>query len=173
MKLIVVVDENWGIGKDGDQPYHIPEDQRFFRAQTLGKAIVLGRVTLAAFPGGKPLAGRTNIVMTRDALKLDAAGVITCDGLAALAEILRDYDTDDVYVAGGQQVYEMLLNYCDTAYVTKIFASPDVDRYFPNLDVLPNWSLAAQSERKSHNGVGFCFCEYKNAAPQLLQIQCP
>jgi len=164
MKLIVVVDENWGIGKDGDQPYHIPEDQRFFREKTLGKVIVIGRVTLAAFPNGLPLKGRTNIVLTRN--KLDTPGIITCSGISELAEVLRGYSTDDVFVAGGQQIYEMLLEYCDTAYVTKIFATPDIDRYFPNLDALPNWHLTTQSERKKHGDIEFCFCEYRNEMPR-------
>ena len=167
MKLIVVVDENWGIGKDGDQPYHIPEDQRFFREKTLGKAIVIGRVTLAAFPGGRPLKGRTNIVLTRNTL--DVPGIITCGGRAELFEVLRGYSKDDVFVAGGQQIYEMLLEYCDTAYVTKIFAAPAVDRYFPNLDALPNWEQTAQSKRKSHDGIEFCFCEYRNSATSLYK----
>jgi len=166
MKLIVIVDENWGIGIDGDQPYHIPEDQRFFREKTLGKAIVIGRVTLAAFPHGRPLKGRTNIVLTRS--RLDTQGIITCASLPELAELLNGYNTDEVYVAGGQQIYEMLLEYCNTAYVTKIFATPHVDRYFPNLDEMPNWVLTSQSAPKCHDGIEFCFCEYENTAVRAM-----
>ena len=169
MKLCVVVDENWGIGQDGDQPYHIPEDQRFFRAKTLGKAIVLGRVTLAAFPGGSPLKGRTNIVLTRGLQDLiDVPGIVVCNSLDELAAHLKQYDPNDVFVAGGQQVYEMLLDYCDYAYITKIFAAPQVDRFFPNLDALDNWELVATSETKSHGDVQFCFCEYRNLQPKSL-----
>ena len=166
MKLCVVADLNWGIGKDGDQPYHIPEDQRYFRTLTLGKTIVLGRVTLAAFPGGVPLPKRNNIVLSRD--DIDVPGVKHCRSLEGLGKCLQKYNADDVFVVGGQQIYEMLLEYCDYAYVTKIFAKADADRFFPNLDKMPYWKLESQSEQKHHNGVEFCFCEYRNLQPKRL-----
>jgi len=165
MRIIVVVDENWGIGCDGDQPFHIPADQRFFRDKTMGKTVVMGRVTLAALPGGVPLKGRKNIVLSRGAFDVDGADV--CADLAALSDVLRDA-ADDVFIIGGQQIYEMLLDYCDYAYVTKIFAAPDVDRHFPNLDALENWQLVKQSETQSHEGLEFCFCEYQNLWPRQL-----
>lgn len=161
MNLIVVVDKNWGIGHEGDQPYHILEDQRFFWAKTKDRAIVVGRKTLAAFPGGRPLKNRVNIVLTRDA-GFEAANCVICRSLEELADKLRDYSREDIFVAGGQQIYEMLLDYCDYAYVTKIFAEPVVDRFFPNLDTLGNWELVKQGEIKSFEGLKFCFCEYRN-----------
>lgn len=66
MKLIAAIDKNWNIGKDGELLVHIPEDMKFFREKTMGKVVVMGRKTLESFPGGKPLKGRTNIVLTRD-----------------------------------------------------------------------------------------------------------
>jgi len=160
MKLIVAVCQDWGIGKDGDQPFYIPEDLQYFKAKTLGKVMVMGRITLAALPNG-PLKRRTNIVLTRDA-GFSVEGAATCNSLDELLHHLSQYDTDDVFVIGGQQIYEQLLPYCDTAYVTKIFATAPTDRFFPNLDDMDNWQLHSQSEIKSHDGIDFSFCEYRN-----------
>jgi len=160
MKLIVAVCENWGIGKDGDQPFYIPEDLQYFKTKTLGKIMVMGRVTLAALPGG-PLKRRTNIVLTRDA-GFVVEGAVTCNSLQDLMRHLSQYDADDIFVIGGQQIYEQLLPHCNTAYVTKIFAAAPTDRFFPNLDDMDNWQMHSQSEIKSHNGIEFCFCEYRN-----------
>ena len=160
MKLFVAVCEDWGIGADGDQPFYIPEDLRRFKEMTLGKVMVMGRVTLMALPRG-PLKRRTNIVLTRDGdFAMDGAAV--CNSLEELLQCLSQYDTDDVFVIGGQQVYELLLDYCDTAYVTKIFATVPTDCSFPNLDVLDNWQLHGQSDIKEHDGLKFCYCEYRN-----------
>ena len=160
MKLIVAVCEDWGIGANGDQPFYIPADLRRFKEITLGKVMVMGRVTLAALPSG-PLKRRTNIVLTRDS-DFAADGAIVCNSLAELAQCLTQYNTDDVFVIGGQQVYELLLDCCDTAYVTKIFATVPTDRGFPDLDAREGWRLVEQSEIMEHNGLSFCYCEYRN-----------
>ena len=161
MKLIVAVCEDWGIGVNGDQPFYIPEDLRRFKQMTLGGVMVMGRVTLAALPNGRPLKRRTNVVLTKDA-DFTADGAIVCNSLRHLAQCLEQYDTDNVFVIGGQQIYQQLLDYCDTAYITKIFAAPPTDRHFPNLDALDNWRLHEQSEIKEHDGLKFCYCEYRN-----------
>ena len=161
MKLIVAVCEDWGIGVDGDQPFYIPQDLRRFKEMTLGKVLVMGRVTLAALPNG-PLKRRTNIVLTRDT-DFSMEGVAICNSLQELMRHLSQYDTDDVFVIGGQQIYELLLDCCDTAYVTKIFANVSTDRGFPDLDAMDNWHLHSQSEMKEHEGLRFCYCEYRNS----------
>ena len=166
MKLIVAVDENWGIGRDGDQPFYIPEDLRRFGDLTMHRVVVMGRVTLNALPGGLPLKNRINIVISRGGVFV--RDVVACSSLDQLAEYARRYNGDDVFVIGGQQIYEMLLDYCEYAYVTKIFAVAEADRTFPNLDAMENWELVSQTERKSHEGLEFCFCEYRNLRPQLL-----
>ena len=161
MKLIVAACEDWGIGANGDQPFYIPADLRRFKAKTLGKVMVMGRKTLLALPGSRPLKGRTNIVLTRDA-DFAPPGADVCNSLGQLAQNLSQYNTDDVFVIGGQQIYELLLDYCDTAYVTKIFATVPTDRAFPNLDLRDGWRLHEQSDVKKHEGLEFCYCEYRN-----------
>ena len=66
MQTIVAVDKNWGIGKDNKLLVSIPADMKFFQGETMGKVVVMGRKTLESFPGGRPLVGRTNIVLTRN-----------------------------------------------------------------------------------------------------------
>jgi len=161
MKLIVAVCEDWGIGIDGDQPFYIPDDLRRFKEITLGGVMVMGRVTLEALPGGRPLKGRENVVLTRD-MGFDANGADVCNSLSQLAQCLSKYDGREAFVIGGQQIYELLLDYCDTAYVTKIFATVPTDRAFPDLDAREGWRLHEQSEVMEHEGLRFCYCEYRN-----------
>ena len=66
MNLLVAADKNWAIGKRGKLLVSIPEDQRLFREETIGKVIVMGRKTLESLPGGQPLYGRKNVVLTRN-----------------------------------------------------------------------------------------------------------
>ena len=154
MIISVAVSANWGIGKDNDLLFRIKEDLQRFKDITMGGVMVMGRVTLEALPNGRPLKKRTNVVLTRDA-DFAMEGAVVCSSLQQLAQHLERYDTDDVFVIGGQQIYELLLDYCDTAYITKIFAMVPTDRNFPNLDALENWRLHERSEVKEHEGLRF------------------
>ena len=118
MKLVVAVDNNWGIGKNGDLLARVKNDLRYFRDLTKGKTVVLGSTTLATFPNGQPLKNRTNIVLSRRE-DYNPEGAVMARSLHQLGEILKDYDKDDVVVIGGASVYDQLLRYCDTAYITK------------------------------------------------------
>ena len=119
MNLIVAVDENWAIGNHNELLITIPADHKFFRQETSGKVVVLGRKTLETFPQGLPLKNRVNIIMsTNKAYKVKDAAVV--HSLEELLEELKQYATEDVYVVGGESIYRQLLPYCDVAHVTKI-----------------------------------------------------
>lgn len=164
MNLVVAVDNNWGIGLGGTQTLVIPEDRRVFRALTDGCTVVVGRRTLLDFPGGKPLPGRRNIVLSRDAaLKIDGAVVV--NSLSGLFREIAGEDPDKVFVIGGDRVFRQLLPFCTRAYVTKIYAAPESDTFFPNLDELDNWVLEETGETKTHDGVRYAFLKYRNTAP--------
>ncbi len=156
MNLIVAVDENWAIGRGGDQLVYISADLKRFRQLTTGHAVVLGRKTLATFPGGRPLKNRRNLI-------LSATPGYTVEG----AEVYADVDSlmanapEDAFVIGGESVYRALLDRCDTAYVTKILAAYPADRYFPNLDALPNWQVAEEGDVLEEDGVKFRYVTYK------------
>ena len=166
MNQIVNVNASWGIGRDGDLLCHIPEDMRFFRDMTMGKTVVMGRKTLESFPGGRPLKGRRNIVLTRS-LAPGAGPVSDADTeliyVASVEELsgLLPEDTSDVFVIGGESIYRLLLPCCDTCYVTKNDCSLEADTFYPDLDSDPGFELTYRSEVKEHDSIRYSFCTYK------------
>jgi dihydrofolate reductase len=105
-----------------------------------------------------PLKNRTNIVLTRDEnYRTDAIVVHTIE---ELHEKLKDYDTNDVYVIGGETIYRQLLPECDTAYITKVDFAFDADTYFPDLDEMEDWELADEGEEQTYFDLEYYFCRY-------------
>ena len=164
MKCIAAVDSNWAIGFKGKLLVSIPNDQKMFRNETTGKVIVLGRKTLETFPNGLPLKNRTNIILShnRDYKVKDATVVHDDEELFAL---LKQYKSDDIYVIGGQSVYERYYRYCDGAIITKIDQAYESDAFFPNLDEDDDWEMVAESEEFTYFSVEYTFREYKNKKP--------
>lgn len=160
MKTIVNVDKNWGIGLGDKLINHIPADMKFFKEKTTGNVVVMGKTTFLTFPGQKALPNRVNIVLTTDP-EWSAENVIVCHSLDELFEQLERYDTNTVYIIGGSKVYEQLLPYCDTAYVTKVETENEADRFFPNLDGTEGWKLTYNGEILEHNGSEFRFTTYR------------
>ncbi len=162
MKAIVNVDKNWGIGIGNELLNPIPADMKFFRETTTGNVVVMGRKTFLSFPGPKALPKRVNIVITTDK-EWNAPDVTVCHSLDELFEVLKEYDTDSVYVIGGSAVYEQLVPLCDTVYVTKVETSKPADKFFPNLDNDEDWEITSEGEEQEHNGEKFRFVTYKKA----------
>lgn len=159
MKVIVACDRNWGIGKDGKLLVSIPADMKRFKELTVGNVIIAGRKTVDTFPSGLALPDRTNIILTKDpAYKLK--GAIIAHSLEELEEVLKDYDTDKVFVTGGATVYAQLLDMCDTAYITKIDYEYNADAYFPNLDEIPGWEMAEESDEQTYFNLEYRFTRY-------------
>ncbi len=163
MKLIVAVDEKWGIGKDGDLLKSIPDDMRFFREKTRSAVLVMGYNTLLSFPGSKPLPGRLNIVLA-DVEGLRIPGAVVCGSMSGLFELLKTFDSDEVYVIGGGSMYRQLLPYCDTAYITKMRFDGGADTFIPDIDELSEWSVSSESELKECEGIEYSFVEYYNSS---------
>ena len=164
MKLIVAVDKNWGIGKDGELLFSVPEDMKFFRATTIGKVIVVGRKTLESFPGGRPLKDRVNVVLSKN---YEGDGVTVCRSIDELMRVLGHFSSDDVYICGGGSVYRALYKYCDEALVTKIDAFKAADAFFPNLDADPDWQLDGIASEIDSGGVNVKFCRYVNLGKKV------
>lgn len=160
MKMIVAVDKNWGIGKNNNLLVSIPADMKMFRQETSGKVVVMGRKTLESFPGGLPLKNRTNIVLTGNT-DYQIKGAVVVHSLEELLEELKKYPEDQVYCIGGDSVYRLLLPYCDTAQVTKIDFAYEADRYFPNLDEMPEWQAVAESEEQTYFDLEYRFVRYE------------
>lgn len=160
MKAILSADRNWGIGYQNKLLVSIPSDMRFFREMTEGKVIVMGRKTLESFPNGLPLKKRINIVLTHDRSYQVKDAVIVHDKEELLEE-LKKYREDDVFVVGGGSVYELLLPYCDTAYVTRIDMAYQADTFFPDLDQNPEWELTEESDEQTCFDIEFTFTVYR------------
>lgn len=167
MKLVVAVDKNWAIGNRGELLARVRADLKNFSAITTGHVVVLGSKTLATFPGGRVLKNRTNIVLTRNK-DFHAEGAVVASSIEHLMQILKDHNTDDVYVIGGASVYTQLLPYCDTAIVTKFDASYEYDAAIENLDESSEWECAevgdwqvSNPETDSQADLKFRFTTYK------------
>lgn len=159
MKAILSADRNWGIGYQNKLLVSIPSDMRFFREMTEGKVIVMGRKTLESFPNGLPLKKRINVVLTHDRSYQVKDAVIVHDK-DELMEELKKYQ-EDIFVVGGGSVYELLLPYCDTAYVTRIDMEYQADTFFPDLDQDPEWELTEESDEQTCFDIEFTFTVYR------------
>lgn len=161
MNIIVAVDKNWAIGNRGQLLVSIPQDQKTFRDMTLGKVIVMGRKTLESLPGAQPLYGRTNIVLTKDpAYRVKGASV--CHSLEEVMELLKEYAEEDIYIIGGQSIYEQFLPHCREAHVTYIDFEYAADTYFPNLEQNPDWELVDESDEQTYFDLCYTYQHYKN-----------
>ena len=160
MNMIVAVDENWAIGNKGDLLVRIPNDQKMFRNETVGKVVVLGRKTLETFPQKQPLAMRTNIILSKNPdYKVKGATVV--HSFEELLEELKNYNSEDIYIIGGDSVYKHMLPYCDVAHVTYIEETYAADSYFPNLDKDPDWKMTAESEEQTYFDITYYFRKYE------------
>lgn len=160
MNLIVAVDKNWAIGYQNKLLVSIPEDMKFFRNETTGKVVVMGRKTLETFPNGLPLKNRTNIVLTRNP-DYKVKGAEVCGSVEEALELISVYPPEDVYILGGDTIYKQFLPYCDTAHVTRIDHAYMADAWFPNLEQDPEWELTGESEEKTYFDLEFSFCKYE------------
>ena len=160
MNLIVAVDENWAIGYKNQLLVRIPNDMKQFRQMTTGKVVVLGRKTLETFPQGLPLKNRTNIILSRNK-NYQVKDALVVHSVKQLLEALKEYDTEEVFVIGGDSVYQQLLPYCDVAHVTKIDHAYEADTYFPNLDKDPEWEITADSEEQVYFDLTYQFVKYE------------
>ena len=165
MNLIVAVDENWAIGNKNDLLIRIPADHKMFRQETTGKVVVLGRKTLETFPQGLPLKNRTNIILsTNPSYKVKDAVVV--HSVEELLKELEKYNTEDIYIIGGESIYRQMLPYCDVAHVTKIYYAYTADAYFPDLDQLPEWEITADSEEQTYFDIAYHFVKYERTKPE-------
>ncbi len=166
MNLIVAVDANWAIGNKGDLLIRIPNDHKFFREETTGKVVVLGRKTLETFPQGMPLKNRTNIILSSNP-DYKVKDAIVVHSTEELMEELKKYNSEDIYIIGGDSVYRQMLPYCDVAHVTKIDHVYAADAYFPNLDETEEWKVAADSDEQTYFDIAYQFVKYVRAKPEM------
>ncbi|MBQ4303616.1 MAG: dihydrofolate reductase [Lachnospiraceae bacterium] len=159
MNLIVAVDRNWGIGYKGQLLVSIPNDHKMFRKETLNKVIVYGRKTLETFPLSQPLDRRTNIILSRNP-DYQVRGAVVVHSIEELLKELEKYDSEDIYIIGGESIYRQMLPWCDTAHVTMIDYAYQADAFFPDLDKDPEWEITADSEEQTYFDIPYTFVRY-------------
>jgi len=162
MNIIVAVDKKWGIGNKGKLLVSIPRDKKLFREETTGKVIIMGHSTLLSLPGEQPLVGRENIVLSRDK-SLSIKGATVLNSVDACMDYLKknNIKDSDVFVIGGESVYNDFLPYCDVAHITYIDYEYEADRHFLNLDMSNEWSLVLETEEETYFDIPYTFRLYK------------
>ena len=155
MDAIVAVYSDWGIGAGGTQPVVLKADRQHFVELTHGRTVIVGRRTLADFPGGRPLRGRRNIVLTRGGTAIDGAE------LAHSAAEAYEMSSADAMVLGGQSVFRDMMPYIDRVFVTKINCRPRSDSFFENLDESSDWRITDQSEALREGDIEYSFICYE------------
>ncbi len=158
-RLIACLDARGGIGCKGDLLVHLPEDMKRFRELTTGQAVIMGRRTMESLPGGRPLPGRVNIVMSRQLTSLDGTGFVLCHDLhelwQELARLQQEKAGRAYYCIGGAEIYKLLLPYAHEAYITRLQQTYPADCFFPELT---GFELV---EREMRQGYAFERCEAK------------
>jgi dihydrofolate reductase len=163
--LIAAVAENGVIGRDNGLPWRLKSDMVHFRAATMGKPVVMGRKTFLSI--GKPLPGRTTIVVSRDHA-FSAPGIVVAASLEAALAVGRGdalrRGVDCVFVAGGGELYAQALPLAERLNITYVHRAVDGDAYFPAFD-RSVWRETAREERAAATGddCSFSFVIYQRA----------
>ena len=162
ISAIVAVDEDWGIGFNGELLEKIPEDMKYFKELTTGNTVVMGRKTWDSLPI-KPLPNRGNFIISRETPLLMENKAIRMN-LDMIKDTMEANKDENYFIIGGGQIYKELLPLCDRVYVTKIFKSHEnVDTYFPDLDepeMWNTWKVTNQSKVKVYNDIMYQFWTY-------------
>ena len=156
MEAIVAVFSDWGIGSEGTQQVVLKADRKHFRDLTAGAAVLVGRRTLGDFPGGKPLKGRHNIVITRQNIDIEGAEVVHSEAEAVKAAQAHER----CLVIGGASVYRQMMPYVDVVHITQIDLAPPSDSFFPNLDEAAGWCCSDCGPWQDEDGVSYRSATY-------------
>ena len=151
LAMIWAMSENRVIGRDNKMPWHLSADLKYFKAVTLGKPVIMGRRTFQSI--GRPLPGRTNIIITRQRDYQAGGAIIVNDVEAAIAEGKRAAEVtgvDEVMVIGGAEIYALMLDRARRLYITEINARYDGDAFFPEFD-REHW---VETSREHHESAG-------------------
>ncbi len=160
VSIIAAVSDNNVIGRHNAIPWHLSTDLKRLKTLTMGHHMVMGRKTFESL--GRPLPGRTIVVITHDA-SFKPDGVLTApslDGALDLASL-----DDEIFVAGGAQIYEQALHRADRMYLTRVHAEIDGDAFFPEFDDVTEWNLvdAEHCEADDKNEYPYSFLTYERA----------
>ncbi len=160
MNLIVAVDEEWGIGCGGQLLANIPGDMKYFKETTMDKVVIMGRKTLESLPNKRGLPKRVNYVLTSNE-EFEAERCITVNSEEELLHELEQYDSNQVFIIGGESIYRHFYQRCEKLYITKMHAKLGADRFMVNLDEDPEFHVTWESELHEENGIEYQFLIYE------------
>ena len=158
LMMIVAMAKNRMIGKDNQMPWHLPDDLKYFKAQTLNKPVIMGRKTFESL-GSRPLPNRPNLVVSRNG-DYQAAGVQVFDSVeSAVASVS---DAEEVVIMGGAQIYAQWIDKVDRLLITEVDAAPEGDAFFPEINHQAWLEVSRQHHPKDDKHVfAFDFVEYR------------
>ena len=160
ISAIVAVDNNWGIGYNGDLLEHIPEDLKYFNELTAGHVVVMGRKTWDSLPK-KPLKDRLNIVISSQPRGPLGDMAFSIPMVEAKVRVAMSKNDEEWFIIGGGTIYKEFLSICDRVYVTKIYKDHEnVDTYFPNLDESPEWKVSMCTDTQTSVNTPYAFLTY-------------
>ncbi|MGZ3844737.1 MAG: dihydrofolate reductase [Flavisolibacter sp.] len=157
LSFIVAADENNLIGKDNQLPWHLPSDMKYFKNQTWGMTVIMGRKSLESL--GEPLKGRKNIVVTRNT-DWRPVGAQVAHSIGEAIELAKGTGVNEIYILGGAQIFKEALPLVDRIYLTRIHHRFEGDAFFPELPA-SEWKMV-----KNHN----CMADEKNKYPHSFQV---
>lgn len=157
ISFIVAADENNLIGKDNQLPWHLPSDMKYFKNQTWGMTVIMGRKSLDSL--GKPLQGRTNIVVTRNK-EWKHEGVRVAHSVDEAVEIAKKTGAKEIFIIGGAQIFKEAMPIVDRIYLTRIHHKFEGDAYFPEISA-SEWSMVKNR---------FCDVDEKNKYQHSFQV---
>jgi dihydrofolate reductase len=159
INVIAAMARNRVIGINNTLPWRLPADLQHFKALTMGHHIVMGRKTYESI--GKPLPGRTTVIVTRDP-NYQVAGCLTANSLAAAIAVCAD--DPEIFFVGGAELYGQIMPRADRLYLTEIQADYAGDAYFPDFDPA-DWREVERQHNVSPEGLGYHFVTYQRGEP--------
>ena len=155
MSIVAAIGSNRELGKDNKLLWHIPEDLKRFKKLTLNHPVIMGRKTFQSV--GKPLPGRTNIVITRD-YNYQAEGCLVTHSLEEAIKLAKTKETQEIFIIGGGQIYQQAINIADKLYLTVVKGGFEADTFFPDYS---RFKKIISQENLEENKFYYTFLELK------------
>ena len=137
ISLIAAVDQAGGIGKDGKVPWHISADLKYFKRITMGHFVIMGRKTFESI--GKPLPGRTNLILSNQS-EFQPANTVVFHSLESALSYSREQGEEEVFIIGGEKVFQQSIPFAQRIYLTKVDNEFDCDVFFPQIEIA-SWQV--------------------------------
>jgi dihydrofolate reductase len=162
ISIIVAVSEDYGIGKDNELLWHIPEDMKRFKNLTYGHSVIMGKKTWESLPK-KPLPGRKNIVLTDDPLECFDYSITAYSIEDALGKCGKE---DEIFIIGGGSIYRQFMPLAGRLYITHIHKKAPADIFFPEIDPVIWEAIEKEEHNDGGNGIpSYTYTIYKRKEP--------